>query len=97
MPVKWVVLLRTEHGVSQIPIEADSAERDEDAKTVEFRNLSPLGDVLDQLRVDWNNATPEQLKTELLQLFRNIGKVSVASFKEEVVIGFYQAPEAAGN
>lgn len=95
--VAWVVLVRTEHGVEQIVLEADFVEHSDDGSEVNFFRVAQLADALALVQgknLDIN------LKDQL-ELFRRfiheLSKVSVGSFKTEVVVGYYQTSEQVGR
>lgn len=97
MATKWVVLLRTNEGSQQITVEADITERSEDGKTIEFSNLEPLIAIIETIQAESSKWTTDQWKDELLRLLRNVGRVSVASFRADVVDGYFQATDLDGG
>lgn len=97
MSVRWIVLLRIGEELQQITVEADTVERSKDGKTIEFSNLEPLISIIETIQGESSTLTTDQWKDELLRLFRNIGRMAVASFRTDAVDGYFQATDLDGG
>lgn len=95
LPVeKWTVILRAPEGPQIEIVEADAAEWSDDGKSLEFFDMEAIIDVLAALAALASGSKmeipPEEAKSELTKLFRTFGRVKVASFERDVVIGHFR-------
>lgn len=86
----WVVLLKTSAGTQPVPVEADFAETSDDGKELQFTNAGAFSELIDSINAMKPDMAAEEAKAAVIRFIRAFGKFKVASFKTELVEGYYQ-------
>ena len=90
---RWVVMLKTAEGTQTLTLEADVAERSDDGKEVSFSSFASLVDAFLTFEKLQGDLSREQTVEEFKKLLKALSKLSVGSFKADLVLGYYQAED----
>lgn len=91
--VSWIVLLKTAEGTQTIPVEADFVQSSDDRRDLTFSDVGPVVDALKAFESVKDDTPQEEAIAAFRAFIRALSKISVASFKSEAVIGYYQVAE----
>jgi hypothetical protein len=88
--VEWVVMVKTPEATQTIPIEADFVENSDDGKEVHFSSLKPVVEAFEAFETIKPELPRDQSIAAFQKMIHALSKISVASFKTEFVLGYYQ-------